>query len=403
MVFGFYKKGSEKLTMKRLLFLFMAVMSAACSSQHIESEKIITSKAGLQLQSANFSELKNFESDTLADAALTIMKTCDALIKKPNFLEQSELQIDVNSYLQVCEKFIELEPKNDETIRNFVRENFKPYKVLYNLQSSGKFTSYYEAEIHASRTKHGKYVYPVYGRPEDLIEINLRDFDVALPNRRLVMRIENQKAVPYYTRSEIEQSGVNAPVILWGDDPVDIYLMQIQGSAVAMLDDGSMLRVRYAENNGHAFAGIGGILLKKGLLKSGEASMDKIRDWLKANPKQAHENMIENPRFIFHGISEADGPIGAMGVTLTSGRSLAVDTKYIPLGSFLWLETVDPFGKPLQKLVVAQDIGGAIKGAVRGDYFWGHGEEALQCAGKMNSVGQYYILLPAKSEVKVRE
>ena len=134
--------------------------------------------------------------------------------------------------------------------------------------------------------------------------------------------------------------------------------------------------------------------LKKGLLKPGQASMDKIRDWLKNNPQIAKINMAENPRYIFHKISDADGPVGALGVSLTPGRSLAVDNSVIPLGAFLWLETTGPEQEKIEKLVIAQDIGGAIKGVVRGDYFWGHGEKALLSAGKMNSVGQYYILLP---------
>lgn len=170
--------------------------------------------------------------------------------------------------------------------------------------------------------------------------------------------------------------------------------MQIQGSAVATLDNGQMVRISYADNNGHRFVGIGGLLLQKGLLKKGEASMDKIRDWLKEHPDIAEVNMNENPRFIFHRISDASGPIGALGVPLTAGRSLAVDTDFVPLSSLLWLQTTDPDGKPLQKLVTAQDIGAAIKGAIRGDYFWGHGQQALQQAGRMNAQGRYYILLP---------
>ena len=219
-------------------------------------------------------------------------------------------------------------------------------------------------------------------------------FDKSLPNRRLLGRIEGSKLIPYHTRAEIEQKIIDAPVILWGNDAVDIYLMQIQGSAIALLDDGSSVRIKYADNNGHNFVGIGSILLKKGLLKPGQASMDKIRDWLKENPQIAKANMSENPRYIFHAFSDAEGPIGALGVPLVAGRSLAVDETNIPLGALLWLETTGPNKEKIEKLVIAQDIGGAIKGIVRGDYFWGHGEQALLSAGKMNSTGQYYILLP---------
>ena len=134
--------------------------------------------------------------------------------------------------------------------------------------------------------------------------------------------------------------------------------------------------------------------MQKGLLKKGEASMDKIRDWLKVNPQIADVNMKENPRFIFHQISDTTGPLGALGVPLTAGRSLAVDPEFIPLGSLLFIDTTEPGGKPLQKLVAAQDIGAAIKGPIRGDYFWGHGEKALLQAGKMNAQGRLYIFMP---------
>lgn len=357
----------------------------------------------MALQPAKFSDLKNFNGDPFDGAVEAMTKNCQKLIEKPQFLQQGKIAFNTSAYVSICRRFLQDKPKNSEQMRRFIAENFRPYKVLYNLQDQGKFTSYYEAEIQASRTKHGAYVYPIYGRPHDLIEVNLQDFDPALPQRRLVMRIENQKGRPYFTRAQIETQGISAPVILWGNDPVDIFLMQIQGSAVATLDNGQSLRIGYADNNGREFTGIGSVLLKKKQLKPGEASMDKIRDWLKNNPEKAKAYMHENHRYIFHRINDADGPTGAMGVTLTAGRSLAVDPSFIPLGSLLWLETSQPDKRPLQKLMIAQDIGGAIKGAVRGDYFRGHGEAALLWAGKMNSQGIYYILLPKDTEVKVRD
>lgn len=387
--------------MKRLVCLVALLCVVSCRGDQTHPQAVIGSQSGISLQMAEFSELKGFADDRLSETAPAFAKSCEIILKNPKSLNQGAVKIDAASYQAVCRNFLEQKPQTDEEMRQFVQTNFKPYRVLYNLNPKGRFTSYYEAEIKASKHKHGKYAYPVYGRPQDLIEVNLRDFDKSLPDRRLVMRVENQKGKPYYTRAQIEQTNMNAPVILWADDPVDIFLMQIQGSAVAALDDGSFVRVSYADNNGHTFVGIGSVLLKKGLLKPGQASMDKIRDWLKANPQQAKINMAENPRFIFHRLSDADGPVGAMGATLTAGRSMAVDPAYMPLGSLLWLETSAPDGTPLHKMMAAQDIGGAIKGAVRGDYFWGHGEEALLSAGKMNSAGQYYILIPKSAEIQV--
>lgn len=388
--------------MKKLgLLLLVACLSACFFERRITPSAVIGAETGVELQPVSFNQLKNFNHDNLQEAIPAFAKSCEAVAAKPDILQKSQIKITPEAYLRVCRKFSSADITTSAQMREFVQENFQPYLVLQNLNADGRFTSYYEAELNASRQKHGKYKYPIYGRPNDLLEINLRDFDCSLPDKRLLGRVQNNKVVPYYTRAEIERNGVNAPVILWGDDAVDIYLMQIQGSAVALLDDGSSVRIRYADNNGHNFVGIGSILLKKGLLKPGEGSMDKIRNWLKANPQMAQVNMDENPRFIFHRISDADGPVGALGVSLTAGRSLAVDNSYIPLGSLLWLETTAPDNEPLQKLMLAQDIGGAIKGAVRGDYFWGHGEEALLSAGKMNAFGRYYILIPRGSEVKI--
>jgi membrane-bound lytic murein transglycosylase A len=255
--------------------------------------------------------------------------------------------------------------------------------------------------VNASLEKSERYKYPIYGKPSDLVELNLRDFGAELPDARLVGHVKNGKFVPYYKRADIENDGINAPVLMWADDPVDIHFMQIQGSAIAKMDDGSELRIGYADNNGHKFRGIGSIMLEKKLLKPGEVSMENIRKWLRKHPEEAKKLMQQNERFIFQRLSDADGPLGAFGVPLTAGRSMAIDNSLLPLGALFWLDTVSPDKEPLQKLVFAQDIGAAIKGAVRGDYFWGHGDEALYYAGRMNSAGKYYILLPKNTTLKV--
>ena len=375
--------------MKKYLCLFLCFVFAACSVQ-----KEPETPEGVSLQKVSFSDLQGFEQDDFDLFSKAYASSCTAVQNNPSVLQTAAVQINAKAYFNACRKFEQLKTKDKETLHAFIKTNFTPYAVLSNGSPEGKFTAYYEAEIHASKTKHGPYQYPIYGKPKDLIELNLKDFGADLPNKRILGRIQNGKLTPYYTRAEIEKNGVDAPVILWGDDKVDIFLMQIQGSAVALLDDGSSVRVSYADNNGHAFVGIGSLLLKKGLLKKGEASMDKIRDWLKKNPQIADANMLENPRFIFHRISDAAGPIGALGVPLTAGRSMAVDKNFIPLGAILWLETTNPSGNPLQKAIAAQDIGAAITGPVRGDYFWGHGEEALLQAGKMSASGKFYVLMP---------
>lgn len=375
--------------MKKFVYLFLIGFLFSCSSP---KDTIVQN--GLQLKKVSFADLRGFDADNFESFANAYALGCEAVAKKPSVLERGMVSINQNAYLNACRKFEKLQTTDKASIQAFIKDNFTPYAVSYNNSDIGQFTSYYEAELRASKTKHGKYRYPIYGRPNDLVEINLKDFDKSLPDKRILGRLEGAKLKPYYTRKQIEQNGVDAPVILWGDDKTDIFLMQIQGSAVALLDDGSSMRISYADNNGHPFVGIGSLLVKKGLIQKGHASMDKIRDWLKENTNEADIQMQENPRFIFHQLSEASGPIGALGAPLTAGRSLAVDQTYIPLGSLLWLDTTAPSGHLLQKMVFAQDIGGAILGPIRGDYFWGHGEEALLEAGKMNSTGKFYLLMP---------
>ena len=352
------------------------------------------------MKKATFSDLKNWNNDNLALTLSGFNNSCIKILSEnTTYLSNAEIKLPTASYREICRQFIASQPENTTEFKNFLEKNFTPFLVTDNGNEEGKFTSYFESSLNASYTKNEKYKYPIYGKPYDLIELNTRDFNPDQPNRRFVGRIENQKLVPYFTRKEIEQNNINAPVILWGDSNIDINIMQIQGSAVAKLDDGREVRVGYADNNGHPFKGIGSILLSKGLVKPGQASMSHIKQWLKQNPQLAEENLYENNRYIFHRLVNADGPIGAHGVPLHAGRSLAVDKKYIPLGSLIWLETTGPDKEKIEKLVVAQDIGSAIKGIVRGDYFWGSGaDEILDKAGKMNSSGKYYILIPKNAE-----
>lgn len=362
-------------------------------------EKLPTEVKHFELQKSSFSALKGWEKENIGTFGRALKDVCSVIIQKTQKKIKSEyVEYSLDVYQKHCRNIAGLE---NGALKIYIEKNFEPYAVVVNGAADGKFTSYYEAELRANYERGGKYQYPIYGKPNDLIEVNLRDFDSSLPNQRLVGRVKDGKLVKYYTRKEVDEGKPDAPVILWGDNPVDIYIMQIQGAAVATLPDGKQVRVGYADNNGHRFRGIGSILLDKGLIKPGEASMPKIKQWLNANGDSAKKNMLLNDRYIFHKIVEADGPIGAMGLPLIAGRSMAVDKDYIPLGSIMWLETTGPDKENINKLVMAEDVGSAIKGGVRGDYFWGHGEEAFDCAGRMNSKGRYFILLPKNAEVNI--
>ena len=384
------------MTKTTLLILLSSLLLSSCS----DKQKGLPTQADIiervQLTKADFSELKNWNKDNLSEIKKGFTDSCEKILsEKKEFLGNAAIKIPTQAYQEICLKFIDERITNTQQIKDFMEANFTPYLISDNGNEIGKFTSYYESALNGSYQKDNKYKYPIYGKPKDLIEINTKDFDDTQPNKRYVGRIVNQKLVPYYTREEISQNEINAPVILWGDSLIDINIMQIQGSAVATLPDGNKIRIGYAENNGHPFCGLGSILLAKGWLKQGESSMIHIKDWLKNNPDKADKIYNENKRYIFHRIIKGEGPIGAQGVALQAGRSLAVDRSIIPLGSLLWLETSTPNNKQLEKLVIAQDIGSAIKGIVRGDYFWGSGsDEILKLAGSMNQEGRYFILIP---------
>ena len=385
---------------KVLSYICAVFITLYISGCHRESE--VTDSGDVMLKKVQFADLPGWNNDNFAEVISVFNKNCDQIMKKSGvYLGNSAIKVKISDLQNKCNKFFAANIKNSNDMKKFLESEFNVYAVTDKGKAEGKFTSYYEAVIHASYHKSDKYKYPVYGKPDDLIEINLRDFGTDLPDKRLVGRVDNNKFVPYYNRRDIENKGISAPVLVWGDDLVDIHFMQIQGSAVAKMDDGTEVRIGYADNNGYKFKGIGSILISKGYISKEDSSMPKIREWLRKNPDKAQDLMAENERFIFQKINTADGPLGAFGIPLTAGRSLAVDTDFIPLGSVLWLNTTSPDHREINKVVFAQDIGSAIKGVVRGDYFWGHGEEALKHAGRMNSSGKYFIILPKETAVKV--
>lgn len=387
---------------KKALKLILSIILVSEISGCLKETPVSDIKSKAVVTKVSFNQLKGWNNDDFKQVISVFSKNCASIVNNKNeFLYSSQIKIKTADYKEICRKFTGKNIKTSAQMKKFLEDEFYPYAISDENNPEGKFTSYYEAEIYASFEKTDKYKYPIYGKPSDLVEINLRDFDENLPNMRLVGRVKDGKFIPYYNRREIEKNGIKAPVIMWGNDLVDIHFMQIQGSAIAHMSDGSDLRIGYADNNGHKFRGIGGILISKKMIDSKDASMVKIREWLRNNPEKAADLMAENERFIFQRLSDSDGPLGAMGVPLTAGRSIAVDNSYIPLGAVMWLDTYSPDKKDIDKVVFAQDIGSAIKGVVRGDYFWGHGEEALKEAGRMNSKGKYYILAPKKSGLKV--
>ncbi|MBL8643122.1 MAG: murein transglycosylase A [Rhodospirillaceae bacterium] len=351
-----------------------------------------------------FASLPGWTEDSMADALPALRNSCEAVARDaPETMHTAGMLSFTSADLASACTAVMNAGTGATSVRLAVEQTFQPYAVSFSGNPVGTFTGYYEATLRGSLTREGAYQFPLYGLPQNLITVALKDF---IPADRLdgtqvpptvVGRVVDQKLKPYFTRAEIDAGNAIAEdgtVVAWVDSAVDAHVLHIQGSGQVMLPDGTVMRVGYAGNNGHSFKGLGRILINEKVLPEGGASMIAVRDWLKQNPDRAAELMNQNARYIFFRKIEGDGPIGAQGVALTPGRSLAVDPRYVALGLPLWLDTVDPDNAPLQKLVVAQDVGAAITGAVRGDYFWGAGEGAFAKAARMKSQGRYYVLLP---------
>ncbi len=282
-------------------------------------------------------------------------------------------------------------------VRSFLKEQLQ----VYGLRSSGGnanglITGYYEPVYPGSLTQTPSAHVPIYGVPEDMIIVALDSLYPELKGKRLRGRLEGRVLKPYDDSATIESQGVKAPVVAWLTDPMDLQFLQIQGSGRVQLADGRQLRIAYADQNGHPYRPIGRWLVEQGELKKEEVTMGAISAWAKANPTRIPQLLASNPSYVFftRNPDSNEGPRGSLNVPLTSGYSVAVDRKVIPLGSLLWLSTTRPDGTPLVRPVAAQDTGGAITGEVRADLFWGTGEAAGQLAGDMKQQGQIWMLWP---------
>ncbi|MDP1610683.1 MAG: murein transglycosylase A [Sulfuritalea sp.] len=300
----------------------------------------------------------------------------------------------------VCASARELNDKSAPALRTWFETQFQPWALVNPDGSrSGLITGYYEPILKGSRRQSRGYAHPVFGPPEDMIVVDLAEIYPELKHLRLRGRIEGRKLVPYYSRAEWapQESKRSPEALLWVDDAIDLFFMQIQGSGQVQLTDGSRVRLNYADQNGHPYRGIGRWLVERGELKVEQASMQGIKAWAKANPARLAELLNANPSVVFFRELpvEGSGPQGAMGLALTPERSLAVDPRHVPLGAPIWLATTKPnSAQTLNRLMLGQDTGGAIRGVVRADFYWGSGVAAGNQAGKMRQQGRMWVLMP---------
>ena len=298
-----------------------------------------------------------------------------------------------------CDEAKQLPAGDDVAARGFFERVFTVFAIVAPEGSAeGQVTGYYEPVIEGSRARSARHTQPVYGLPEDLVVVDLAAQYPELRGLRLRGRLNGRRVEPYYSRGEIaaRNGAFPAPVIAWVADPVELFFLQIQGSGQIQLESGERIRVGFADQNGHPYRSLGRHLVERGEMTLDQASMQSIKTWAAANPQRLQEALNHNASYVFfRELPAAGGPPGALGVPLEAGYSIAVDPRYVPLGAPVFLATTYPLSpQPLERLVIAQDTGGAIRGAVRADFFWGTGTEAGALAGRMRQPGRMWLLWP---------
>ena len=347
----------------------------------------VTAAAGVSFLPSPWDDLPGWREDTLSDAWSAFIAGCAPLVNR-------------SAWREVCTAASRISAADPQAVRTFFERHFRPWQIATGERAvGGLITGYYEPLLRGSRTPSSRYRHPLYRVPEDMVSVELGDIYPELKNMRLRGRVDGRRIVPYHDRSQID--GAQAPLrgqeLVWVDDAVDLFFLHIQGSGRIALDDGRTLRVGYADQNGYPYRSIGRLLVERGELSLEQASMQGIKAWAKANPQRLAALLNSNASYVFFRElpDVGSGPPGSLGVPLTPERSIAVDPRYVPLGAPVYISTTWPnSSRPLNRLTLAQDTGGAIRGAVRADFFWGHGEAAAREAGRMKQPLRMWVLLP---------
>lgn len=363
---------------------------------------------GLRFSPVAFEALPGFAEDSVSDALPALHKSCARLATLPEgrSLGGQTMARTAGAWRVACAALLDLDPvASDAAVRRVLTTHFQPFAVSLGADDMGLFTGYYEPLLKGSLTQSARYSVPLHAKPADLVQVDLGIFRRDLKGRRIAGRLRDGRLVPYADRAAIGRGALDGSVetVMWVDDPVDAFFLHIQGSGRVLLDTGERVRLAYAAQNGHPYRALGAVLIEEGYMTRDAVSMPSIRQWLANHPDDARALMNRNKSYIFFSLEGdvSEGPLGSAGVPLTPGRSLAVDRTKLPLHAPIWLvsdypDPDNPDGPPLPlaRLMVAQDTGGAIRGHIRGDVFWGEGDAAATIAGHMKSKGRYFILLP---------
>lgn len=351
--------------------------------------------AAARLRAASFVAIPGWRDDNQRAAWPAFVAGCAALLAKGDAAP---------IWRDSCSAAGAVDPHSDAAVRAFFEAQFTPYQIIAaDGGDSGIVTGYYEPLLHGSLQKSDRYRFALYAVPDDLLTVDLAELYPELRNKRVRGRLDGRRVVPYWPRADVDAG--RAPLagkeLVWVDDAVEAFFLQIQGSGRVQLAEGGVLRVGYADQNGQPFRSIGRLLVERGDLPLERASMQGIKTWGREHPEQLPALLDENPSYVFFRAivpdpaATIDGPIGTLGVPLLAERTVAIDPAIVPLGAPIFLATSYPLSdRPLQRLVLAQDTGGAIKGALRADFFWGFGDAAGREAGRMKQAGQMWLLWP---------
>jgi membrane-bound lytic murein transglycosylase A len=386
-------------------FIALAVLARTASADCTnDTEGAAPPREALSLTKVKFADLPGWGDDKLAEAVPSLLASC---AKVAELKDDDPVGTDghggkAKQWRHACAEAARLKVGDDAAARAFFEAEFVPYAAAGKAGTTGKLTGYYVQEIHASRTKHGAFSVPVLARPPDLVMVDLSKFIGDAHARRVWGRLEKDGAVvPFFTRAEIRTGALASArlELMYADDATDVLFAQIEGSAKAKLEDGSEVWLEFAGKNGRAYKGVGGVLKEKGEVSAIGFTMLGIRKWFKDHAARFDEIVDQDASYVFFKESKQPGAVGTQQVILTPRRSMAVDRSLIALGTPIFVDAKAPaIGKtgtvPWQHLLVAQDTGAGIMGAVRGDIYWGADRDAEELGGRMGGAGRYWVLLP---------